>query len=106
MVLVLAWGRVRSRRMSPVVGGDDHGHGRGSLGEGVVRDLEEASCREEREGRRAWLDCGSDSGRLRRRRGGFQILKGLRERYELHHKLRYTDEALVAAAQLSYQYIR
>uniref|UniRef100_A0ACD5X9A3 Uncharacterized protein n=1 Tax=Avena sativa TaxID=4498 RepID=A0ACD5X9A3_AVESA len=33
------------------------------------------------------------------------ILKGLRERYELHHKLRYTEEALVAAAQLSYQYI-
>lgn len=35
-----------------------------------------------------------------------QILQGLRERYEIHHKLRYTDEALVAAAQLSYQYIR
>ena len=35
-----------------------------------------------------------------------QILKGLRERYEIHHKLRYTDEALVAAAKLSYQYIR
>ncbi|KAI4385120.1 hypothetical protein MLD38_003178 [Melastoma candidum] len=34
-----------------------------------------------------------------------QILKGLRERYEIHHKLRYTDEALVAAAHLSYQYI-
>ncbi|KAE9601360.1 putative ClpA/B family, UVR domain, P-loop containing nucleoside triphosphate hydrolase [Lupinus albus] len=34
-----------------------------------------------------------------------QILKGLRERYELHHKLRYTDDALVAAAQLSHQYI-
>jgi ATP-dependent Clp protease ATP-binding subunit ClpC len=34
-----------------------------------------------------------------------QILKGLRERYEIHHKLRYTDEALVAAAKLSYQYI-
>ncbi|GAU38117.1 hypothetical protein TSUD_318040 [Trifolium subterraneum] len=34
-----------------------------------------------------------------------QILKGLRERYEIHHKLRYTDESLVAAAQLSYQYI-
>ncbi|BFI23488.1 ATP-dependent Clp protease ATP-binding subunit ClpC [Marchantia polymorpha subsp. ruderalis] len=33
------------------------------------------------------------------------ILKGLRERYEIHHKLRYTDESLVAAAQLSYQYI-
>lgn len=35
-----------------------------------------------------------------------QILKGLRERYEIHHKLRYTDEALEAAAKLSYQYIR
>ncbi|KAL8117524.1 hypothetical protein AgCh_015420 [Apium graveolens] len=34
-----------------------------------------------------------------------QILKGLRERYEIHHKLRYTDEALESAAQLSYQYI-
>jgi ATP-dependent Clp protease ATP-binding subunit ClpC len=34
-----------------------------------------------------------------------EILKGLRERYEIHHKLRYTDEALAAAAQLSYQYI-
>ncbi|CAH1433311.1 unnamed protein product [Lactuca virosa] len=33
------------------------------------------------------------------------ILKGLREQYEIHHKLRYTDEALVAAAHLSYQYI-
>ncbi|XP_037429383.1 chaperone protein ClpC1, chloroplastic-like [Triticum dicoccoides] len=33
------------------------------------------------------------------------ILKGLRERYEIHHKLRYSDEALIAAAQLSYQYI-
>lgn len=35
-----------------------------------------------------------------------QILGGLRERYEIHHKLRYTDEALVAAAQLAHQYIR
>ncbi|QDZ18920.1 ATP-binding subunit ClpA of ATP-dependent Clp protease [Chloropicon primus] len=34
-----------------------------------------------------------------------QILSGLRERYEMHHKLRYTDEALEAAAQYSYQYI-
>ncbi|CAN0915904.1 Chaperone protein ClpC, chloroplastic [Linum grandiflorum] len=34
-----------------------------------------------------------------------QILKGLRERYEIHHKLRYTDESLEAAAHLSYQYI-
>ncbi|XP_057970255.1 ATP-dependent Clp protease ATP-binding subunit ClpA homolog CD4B, chloroplastic-like [Malania oleifera] len=34
-----------------------------------------------------------------------QILKGLRERYEIHHKLHYTDEAIIAAAQLSHQYI-
>ncbi|XP_051147954.1 ATP-dependent Clp protease ATP-binding subunit ClpA homolog CD4B, chloroplastic-like [Andrographis paniculata] len=34
-----------------------------------------------------------------------QILRGLRERYEIHHKLHYTDESLVAAAQLSHQYI-
>jgi ATP-dependent Clp protease ATP-binding subunit ClpC len=35
-----------------------------------------------------------------------EILRGLRERYEIHHKLRYTDDALIAAAKLSYQYIR
>ncbi|RDX61549.1 hypothetical protein CR513_60212, partial [Mucuna pruriens] len=34
-----------------------------------------------------------------------QILKGLRQRYEIFHKVRYTDDALVAAAQLSHQYI-
>ncbi|KAA3460551.1 chaperone protein ClpC1, chloroplastic [Gossypium australe] len=34
-----------------------------------------------------------------------QILEGLRECYEIHHKLRYTDEALISAAQLSFQYI-
>ncbi|XP_057415994.1 chaperone protein ClpC, chloroplastic-like [Lotus japonicus] len=34
-----------------------------------------------------------------------QILRGLRERYERHHKLSYTDDALVAASQLSHQYI-
>ncbi|XP_057870473.2 ATP-dependent Clp protease ATP-binding subunit ClpA homolog CD4B, chloroplastic [Cryptomeria japonica] len=34
-----------------------------------------------------------------------EILKGLRERYEIFHKLRYTDEALEAAAKLSHQYI-
>lgn len=32
-------------------------------------------------------------------------LQGLRERYEAHHKLRYTDEALMAAAKYSSQYI-
>lgn len=35
-----------------------------------------------------------------------QILRGLRKRYEIHHKLHYSDEALVAAAELSHQYIR
>ena len=33
------------------------------------------------------------------------ILRGLRERYEAHHKVRITDGALVAAAQLSHRYI-
>jgi rRNA-processing protein FCF1 len=35
----------------------------------------------------------------------YQILLGLRERYEAHHKLRYTDEALESAAKYSSQYI-
>ncbi len=34
-----------------------------------------------------------------------EILFGLRERYEQHHKLKILDEALVAAAQLSDRYI-
>jgi ATP-dependent Clp protease ATP-binding subunit ClpB len=33
------------------------------------------------------------------------ILRGLRERYELHHSVRIQDAALVAAAQLSHRYI-
>jgi ATP-dependent Clp protease ATP-binding subunit ClpB len=33
------------------------------------------------------------------------ILRGLRERYELHHKVRIQDAALVAAAHLSHRYI-
>ena len=33
------------------------------------------------------------------------ILRGLRERYEAHQKVRITDSALVAAAQLSHRYI-
>jgi len=35
----------------------------------------------------------------------YEILLGLRERYEAHHKLRYTDESLMAAAKFSSQYI-
>jgi len=34
-----------------------------------------------------------------------EILKGLRERYEQHHKVRITDDALVAAAKLSDRYV-
>jgi ATP-dependent Clp protease ATP-binding subunit ClpB len=33
------------------------------------------------------------------------ILRGLKERYEVHHGVRITDAALVAAAQLSHRYI-
>ncbi len=33
------------------------------------------------------------------------ILRGLRDRYEAHHQVRYTDEALVAAVELSDRYI-
>ena len=34
-----------------------------------------------------------------------EILKGLRDRYEAHHKVHYTDEALEAASKLSDRYI-
>ncbi|MGY1842730.1 ATP-dependent Clp protease ATP-binding subunit [Modestobacter sp. SYSU DS0875] len=34
-----------------------------------------------------------------------EILRGLRDRYEAHHQVRFTDEALVAAAELSSRYI-
>src|SRR5688500_15516393 len=33
------------------------------------------------------------------------ILRGLKEKYELHHRVRITDGAIVAAAQLSHRYI-
>src|SRR5213595_400251 len=35
-----------------------------------------------------------------------QILRGLRDRYEAHHRCRITDEALQAAAELSSRYIQ
>ncbi|HTA04806.1 MAG TPA: ATP-dependent Clp protease ATP-binding subunit, partial [Solirubrobacteraceae bacterium] len=35
----------------------------------------------------------------------FEILEGLRDRYEQHHKVQITDEALQAAADLAYRYI-
>jgi ATP-dependent Clp protease ATP-binding subunit ClpC len=34
-----------------------------------------------------------------------EILRGLRDRYEAHHKVKITDEAIVAAAELSNRYI-
>ena len=34
-----------------------------------------------------------------------QIIKGLRDRYEAHHRVRITDDAVEAAAQLSHRYI-
>jgi ATP-dependent Clp protease ATP-binding subunit ClpC len=34
-----------------------------------------------------------------------EILRGLRDRYEAHHQVRFTDEALVAAAELSDRYL-
>ena len=34
-----------------------------------------------------------------------QMLKGLRDRYEAHHKVRFSDDALVDAARLSAQYV-
>ncbi len=33
------------------------------------------------------------------------ILRGLKERYELHHKVNITDSAIVAAATLSHRYV-
>ncbi|HKJ38144.1 MAG TPA: AAA family ATPase, partial [Anaerolineales bacterium] len=34
-----------------------------------------------------------------------QMLMGLRDRYEAHHKVRYSDEALIAAARLADRYV-
>ncbi len=34
-----------------------------------------------------------------------EMLHGLRDRYEAHHKVTYSDEALAAAAKLSYRYV-
>ena len=33
------------------------------------------------------------------------VLRGLKEKYELHHRVRITDDALIAAARLSHRYI-
>ncbi|MDR3052308.1 MAG: AAA family ATPase, partial [Coriobacteriales bacterium] len=36
----------------------------------------------------------------------FQILEGLRDRYEAHHRVRFTDDALKAAVSLSDRYVQ
>ncbi|MHC4923069.1 MAG: ATP-dependent Clp protease ATP-binding subunit [Planctomycetota bacterium] len=36
---------------------------------------------------------------------GLEILKGLRDRYESHHRVRFTDQALIDAIDLSVRYI-
>jgi len=34
-----------------------------------------------------------------------EIIKGLRERYEVHHRVKFSDEAVIASAKLAHQYI-
>ena len=58
-----------------------------------------------REGHRARAPLPDDPGRRAVRRGTELILKGLRERYEDHHNIDITDEALEAASQLGDRYI-
>ena len=70
-------------------------------------------------GPRPWTSTGRISRRTPPWRGAFQpvfvsepsleetisILRGLKEKYELHHGVRMTDSAIVAAATLSNRYI-
>ncbi len=35
----------------------------------------------------------------------FQFLRGIKEKYETHHKVRIKDEAIIAAVELSQRYI-
>ena len=59
-----------------------------------------------REGRRAWRGASSRSMSTSRRvEDTISILRGLKDKYEAHHKVRITDGALVAAATLSHRYI-
>ena len=59
-----------------------------------------------REGRRARAPLPADPGRASRSLAHtIEILKGLRDRYEAHHRVSITDAALVAAATLADRYI-
>ena len=48
---------------------------------------------------------GRSSSSRRRKDETVEILKGLRDRYEAHHRVQITDEALEAAVELSDRYI-
>ena len=58
----------------------------------------------EGQGARAPLPAGATSA-SRRVEDTVAILRGLKERYEVHHGIRIRDAALVAAARLSHRYI-
>jgi ATP-dependent Clp protease ATP-binding subunit ClpB len=57
----------------------------------------------EKDGARAPVPAGARRAALGR--GTIAILRGLKERYEVHHGVRITDNAIVAAATLSQRYI-
>ena len=42
---------------------------------------------------------------MKNHRYTIEIIKGLKPKYEEHHKLTISDEAIVAATELSYKYI-
>jgi len=59
-----------------------------------------------REGRRTGAPVPAGPGRASRRcKHTIEILKGLRDRYEAHHRVSITDTAIVAAATLADRYI-
>ncbi len=64
-----------------------------------------AEYRRDREGRRARAPLPAGHRRRAVREDTISILRGLRERFEVHHGVRIQDAALVAAATLSHRYI-
>ena len=58
-----------------------------------------------REGRRAGAPLPEGAGRRAVGGSTIAILRGLQERYEIHHGVDITDPAIVAAAELSHRYI-
>jgi ATP-dependent Clp protease ATP-binding subunit ClpB len=58
-----------------------------------------------REGRRARAPLPEGAGRRAFVEATIAILRGLQEKYEIHHGVDITDPAIVAAAELSHRYI-